>query len=139
MGIGHLDVVAEDVIEGDLQRRDPGLPALPLPHLEEILLPPAGDGAQLVQTAAHPGSDHPPLAHLSRCVRIDRLLDLGRQLLRRIEPERELPERLCPRLGEEAHHRSDQSQPRRRLQQLARRDTPHRHLARQSLQIAYPG
>ena len=76
MRIGHLNVVAKDVIEGNLQRWDPGLTTLPLTHLKEVLLAPTGDGAQLIQSAAHAGTDHPSLTHLCRCIGVDGLLDL---------------------------------------------------------------
>ena len=64
MGIAHLDVVAEDVVVADLERRDPRRLALALLDAGQVVLAVQGDAAQVVQLGVHPVGDHAALLYL---------------------------------------------------------------------------
>ena len=68
VGLGHLDVVAEDGVEPDLQRRDAGAGRLVLLELGEPVLAAARRRAQLVQLGAEAVTDDPAFFHRERWV-----------------------------------------------------------------------
>src|SRR6266849_5127503 len=58
VGLGDLDVVAEDLIEADLERLDADAGALSLLHLKDVAAAVLLQVAQLVQGGIHAGADH---------------------------------------------------------------------------------
>lgn len=60
VGIAHLDVVAEDVVVADLERRDPRRLALALLDAGQVVLAVQGDAAQVVQLGFTPSAITPP-------------------------------------------------------------------------------
>ena len=57
MGGANLHIVAEDIIEGDLERRDAGTLALPSLELKEVVLAVGGELTQFVELGADAWGD----------------------------------------------------------------------------------
>ena len=64
MGVAHLDIVAEDVVVADFQRRNARRLALALLDAGQIVLAVEGDAAQVVQFGVHAVGDHAALLNL---------------------------------------------------------------------------
>ena len=71
MGIAHFDVVAEHVVETDLQRRNAGRFALALLDAGEDLLAVCRNIPQVVEFDADARSDNTPFLNLVRRIGID--------------------------------------------------------------------
>ena len=80
-GVADLDIVAENVVVSDFERGDSGAFGLPLLHLQEIILPAAGQAAELVQLFVHPLRDDRALADLGGRLRIQGVHDFLQDLL----------------------------------------------------------
>ena len=89
LGVRDLDVVAEDLVEADLEARDPGPADLLGLKLGDPRLAPLGIGAQLVELGMIAVADQAPFLDGQRRVvdqgRLDLGADLGAELERRLE------------------------------------------------------
>ncbi len=93
MDIADFEVVAENRIVADLQRRDARPFGLAPLNLKKIVLAVAGDAAQFVEFRVHSGGNHVALAEHCGRVRVNRPLKFFRQGVAAVEIFREGLER----------------------------------------------
>ena len=92
LGVRDLDVVAENLVEADLQALDPGPPNLLGLKLGDPRLAPLGGFAKLVQPRVVPVADQASFLHGQRRVVVQSSFDLGADLGAKLERGLELVE-----------------------------------------------
>ena len=85
MGGAHLDVVAEDIIIGDLERRDARTLALAALELQEVFLAVGGEATELIQLAIHAWGDSDATTESGGWLFGQRVLDVGDELAHRLQ------------------------------------------------------
>ena len=85
VGGAHLDVVAEDIIIGDLERGDARTLALAALELQEVFLAVGGEATELVQLAIHSWGDGDATTESGGWLFGQRVLDVGDELAHRLQ------------------------------------------------------
>ena len=86
IGLGDFDVVAEDVVEADLERCDAGASALALLYLHEVRAAVLRDIAQLVERGVETGANRPAVGKIHGRFFGDGCKDAIADLGNRIQP-----------------------------------------------------
>ena len=83
--MAHLDVVAEDIIIGDLERRDARALTLAALELEEVFLAVGGEATELVQLAIHSRGDGDATTESGGWLFGQCVLDVGDEFAHRLQ------------------------------------------------------
>src|SRR6266581_282951 len=140
--VRDLQVIAEDLVETDLERGDAG--ALALARLEpgDVLLPAVASVLELVELVIVPGSDRVAIGRLGRRALHQRPGELVAQVLEEIEAVRGFLEQRCPPPRFQAvERRANVGQTQDGIPQcpqLARGRAPECGTTRQAFDVAYP-
>ena len=135
IGRRHLDVVAEDPVEADLQGRDPG--PLPLRRLHGCNRVPGipADGAQLVQLVVEAVPDRPAVARERRRVVGQRRGDPVVDVTQLVEPVEQHADERRLQLGRVGARSGDDADGAAECGQIARSRRAQRHAPDETLQI----
>ena len=85
MGGAHLDVVAEDIIIGDLEGGDARALTLAALELQEIFLAVGGEATELIQLAIHSWGDGDATTESGGWLFGQRVLDVGDEFAHRLQ------------------------------------------------------
>ena len=85
MGGAHLDVVAEDIIIGDLEGGDAGALTLAALELQEVFLAVGGEATELIQLAIDSRGDGDATTKGCGWLFGQRVLDVGDELAHRLQ------------------------------------------------------
>ena len=85
VGGAHLDVVAEDIIIGDLEGGDTRALTLAALELQEVFLAVGGEATELIQLAIHSWGDGDTTTESSGWLFGQRVLDVGDELAHRLQ------------------------------------------------------
>src|SRR5256884_8857229 len=94
--VRDLQVIAEDLVETDLERGDAGSLALARLEPGDVLLPAVASVLELVELVIVPGSDRVAVGRLGRRALHQRPGELVAQVLEEIEAVRGFLEQRCP-------------------------------------------
>ena len=137
VGVAHLDVVAKDVVVGNLEAGYARALALLLLQAHEVVLARVGDVAQLVELGVDTAVDDVAAAHLGRSVGVDFLLDAFAHAAAGVELLAYRGQHRLVAGAAHALHGLDGLQGALELHQLARGDAPHGHLGDEALDVAH--
>ena len=137
VGVAYLDVVAENVVETDFERRNARQFALTLLNFNQIIFARISNVAQLVEFGVHTVVHHAAFGHLHGRVGLNLTLDALTNRRARIQLFANGLQRLHTRLGANPFHGHDGFQSVFQRQNLARVDAPERHLADEPLKVAH--
>ena len=135
-GIPHLQVVAEDIVVIDLQRRDAGPLDLPLEHLLQVGPAVVEDAPQFVQFGIDAGGDHVALADRGRRLGADDAPDLVQQVRRHLHLPDEVVQRLHALAAAEPADRPGLRQAAPELDDLPRRYLAGRRARDDALEVS---
>ena len=136
--ITHLDVIAEHVVEPDLERGDAGAFGLLLDDAREDRLVGMQHRAQFVQLGIGPLGDHPALGQLGGRIRSQGAADRGAEFATAVHRLGHLyQQRAVARLSEDVFHRGADFERSAQGRELLRVDAPRGHLPRQALHIGH--
>src|SRR5437588_238926 len=139
--IRHLDVVAEHLVEPDLERGDPRALALTRLQARDVVLAAVAGVLELVELAIVAGADRVPVGCLGRRTLYQGAAELLAQVLEQVEAVRRLLEQRGPPPAFEAVQRAprvrEAEQRVAQGAQLARRGPPERGPTRQALEVAH--
>lgn len=139
VGVAHLYVVAEHVVEAYFQARYARGFALALLYLQQIVLARGGDGAQFVELLVHPVGYHARAAGHGGRVGAERAYDAVAQFGTLVEPLPQFAHVALVGVAAGLAQRGHAVERHAQLLHLARPHAAHRHLRDDALQVAHAG